>query len=105
MKIGIIRSGIFGSNAARLFVNASHQVAISNSRGLQSPPPLVSSIGANVTPMTVENAAKFGEVLLLAIPWRKRQELPLPELFAGKIVIEATNPYSLYLQSIESYNA
>jgi predicted dinucleotide-binding enzyme len=55
--------------------------------------------------MTVENAAKFGEVLLLAIPWRKRQELPLPELFAGNIVIEATNPYSLYLQSIESYNA
>jgi predicted dinucleotide-binding enzyme len=43
---------------------------------------------------TPEGAAKFGEVILLAIPWRKINELPSAELFAGKIVIDAMNPYS-----------
>jgi 8-hydroxy-5-deazaflavin:NADPH oxidoreductase len=94
MKIGIIGSGNIGATTARLFANAGHQVAISNSHSPESLTPLVSSIGANVTPMTVEETAKFGEVVLLAIPWRKRQELPSPELFEGKIVIDATNPYS-----------
>jgi 8-hydroxy-5-deazaflavin:NADPH oxidoreductase len=104
MKIGIIGSGNIGSNAAWLFVNAGHQVAASNSCAPQSLTSLVFSI-ANVISMTVEDAVKFGKVLLLAIPWRKRQELSLLRLFAGKIVIDATNPYSLYLQSIEFYTA
>ena len=35
------------------------------------------------------------DVILLALPWRRRKELsPLSELFTGKIVIDATNPYS-----------
>jgi predicted dinucleotide-binding enzyme len=33
-------------------------------------------------------------VVLLAIPWRKRHELPPSDLFKGKIVIDAMNPYS-----------
>ena len=46
--------------------------------------------------MTVEGAIAFGDVILLAIPWRKREELrSLPsEMFKNKIVIDATNPYS-----------
>jgi len=36
MKIGIIGSGNIGSATARLFANAGHQVAISNSHGPQS---------------------------------------------------------------------
>jgi predicted dinucleotide-binding enzyme len=33
MKIGIIGSGNIGGTAAKLFANAGHGVAISNSRG------------------------------------------------------------------------
>ena len=33
MKIGIIGAGHIGANAARLFVKAGYQVAISNSAG------------------------------------------------------------------------
>jgi 8-hydroxy-5-deazaflavin:NADPH oxidoreductase len=36
----------------------------------------------------------FAQVVLLAIPWRIRHELPPPDLFKGKIVIDATNPFS-----------
>ena len=69
MKIGIIGSGNIGGTAAKLFANAGHDVAISNSRGPESLTSIVNSIGANVTAKTVEDAIKF-EVILLAIPWR-----------------------------------
>jgi hypothetical protein len=95
MKIGIIGSGNIGATAAKLFANAGHEVAISNSRGPESLTSLINSIGANIKAKTVEDAIKFGEVILLAIPWRKRKELlPASKLFDGKIVIDAMNPYS-----------
>jgi 8-hydroxy-5-deazaflavin:NADPH oxidoreductase len=94
-KIGIIGSGNIGGTAAKLFAKAGYEVAISNSRGPESLTSLVNSIGSNVKATTIDDAIKFGDVILLALPWRKRQELlPLSELFTGKIVIDATNPYS-----------
>jgi predicted dinucleotide-binding enzyme len=94
VKIGIIGAGHIGGTAARRFAGAGHEVAVSNSRGPGSLATLVTSIGRNVRAETPEGAAKFGEVILLAIPWRKMDELPSAELFAGKIVIDAMNPYS-----------
>jgi predicted dinucleotide-binding enzyme len=95
MKIGIIGSGNIGGTAAKLFVKAGHEVAISNSRGPESLKSFVSSVGPNIVANTVEDAIKFGEVILLAIPWRKRQDLlSVSKLLDGKIVIDAINPYS-----------
>jgi predicted dinucleotide-binding enzyme len=94
MKIGIIGSGNIGGTAARLFVAAGHEVAISNSRGPESLESLVSSIGERARAATVEEAIAFGDVVLLALPWRDRQKLPPADRFAGKIVIDATNPYT-----------
>ena len=36
MKIGIIGAGHIGGNAARLFVEAGHEVAVANSRGAET---------------------------------------------------------------------
>ncbi|MFL6432427.1 MAG: NADPH-dependent F420 reductase [Nitrososphaeraceae archaeon] len=106
MKIGIIGSGNIGGTTARLFVNAGHVVAISNSRGPESLTSLVNSIGANIRAKKVEDAVKFGEVMLLAIPWRRRQELlSVSELFDGKIVIDAMNPYSENFEVIDLDNS
>src|SRR5438445_13277794 len=44
--------------------------------------------------MSTVEAVKFGEAILLALPYRKMDALPPGESFAGKIVIDATNPYS-----------
>jgi predicted dinucleotide-binding enzyme len=44
--------------------------------------------------MTIEESARFGELILLAVPWRKPEALPPPGLVNGKIVIDAMNPYS-----------
>jgi 8-hydroxy-5-deazaflavin:NADPH oxidoreductase len=77
MKIGIIGSGNIGATLANLFAKAGHKVEISNSRGLVSLKPLVKSIGSNnVNAANPEQAVRFGQAVILAIPWRKRHELP-----------------------------
>jgi hypothetical protein len=108
MKIGIIGSGNIGETTARLFVNAGHQIALSNSKAPQSLESLVTSIGPNsAKAMTVQEAIAFGDVVLLALPWRKREELrSLPsELLKNKIVIDATNPYSENFEVIDLGNS
>jgi predicted dinucleotide-binding enzyme len=93
MKIGIIGAGHIGGTLAVLLARAGHQVAVSNSRGPESLKSLVAEAGKNVQAMTVAEAAAFGEVVILAVPWRKPEALPPPHRVAGKIVIDAMNPY------------
>lgn len=94
MKIGIIGSGNIGATLARHFAKAGHQVGLSNSRGPASLDGLVKSIGPNACAMTAEEAAKFGEVVLLAVPWRTPEAWPKPDWVRGRIIIDAMNPYS-----------
>ncbi len=92
MDIGIIGSGSIGATAARLFAGAGHNVAISNSRGPESLRDLVSDIGENASAASVDEAADFGEVVLVAIPFFAYEALPADRL-SGKIVVDATNYY------------
>lgn len=90
----------------RLFAKAGHEVAISNSRGPESLKSFVSSVGPNIRANPVEDAIKFGEVILLAIPWRRRQDLlSVSKLLDGKIVIDAMNPYSENFEVIDLGNS
>jgi 8-hydroxy-5-deazaflavin:NADPH oxidoreductase len=93
MKIGIIGAGKIGATVAQLFVTAGHEIAISNSRGPDSLRPLVQELGAKAKAASVDEAATFGEVVLLAVPWHREDALPPPEHLRGKIVIDAMNPY------------
>ncbi len=92
MNIGIIGSGNIGATAARLFAGAGHNVAISNSRGPESLRDLVSDIGENASAASVNDAADFGEVVLVAIPFFAYESLPADRL-EGKIVVDANNYY------------
>lgn len=93
MKIGIVGAGHIGGTLAGLLVKAGHEVAVSNSRGPESLKPLVTRLGKNARAVTVQDAAAFGEMVILAVPWRKPEALPPPHLVAGKIVVDAMNPY------------
>ena len=93
MRIGIVGAGMIGGTAARLFVRAGHEVAVSNSRGPETLRGLVDELGPGAHAMTVEDAARFGDVVLLAIPWRTPEALPPAEAVRGRIVIDAMNPY------------
>jgi hypothetical protein len=92
MKIGIIGSGNIGATAARLFVRAGHEVALSNSRGGEGLEALVAELAPKAKAMTIEDAANFGDVVLIAIPFGKFSALPA-DAFKGKIVIDAGNYY------------
>lgn len=92
-KIGIIGAGMIGATAARLFVDAGHDVAVSNSRGPASLAPLVKELGPKAHAMSVAEAARWADVVLLAVPWRSPDALPPADAVDGKIVIDAMNPY------------
>ena len=92
MRIGILGSGQIGGTAARLFSEAGHAVALAHRGAPESLRAQVAALGPRARAATVEEAIDFGEVILLAIPWRSRGELPADRL-RGKIVIDATNPY------------
>ena|ERR1700682_5918050 len=92
MKIGIVGSGNIGANAARLFVRTGHEVALSNSRGGQGLEDLVKELGAKAQATTIEEAARFGDVVLVAIPFGRFSALPA-DAFKGKVVIDAGNYY------------
>jgi len=94
VRIGIIGAGHIGGTVATLFAKAGHEVALSNSRGPASLASLVTSIGRSARADSTEGAAKFGDPILLAIPWRRKDELPPGDVFAGKIAIDAMNAYS-----------
>lgn len=92
MNIGIIGSGMIGGTAARLFARHGHAVAIAHRRGPASLAGLVAEIGPQASALTVDEAAAFGEVVLLAIPLREYQTIPAAPL-AGKVAIDAMNYY------------
>ncbi|OQW30599.1 MAG: NADP oxidoreductase [Nitrospira sp. SG-bin1] len=92
MKIGIVGSGNIGSTAARLFIEAGHDVAVSNSRGPDTLRALIVELGVRARALTVNEAARFGDVVLIAIPFGKYKDLPA-EALTGKIVIDAGNYY------------
>lgn len=91
MRIGIIGSGRIGAAVARLAVAAGHDVAIANSRGPESLTALAALGDARAE--TVEHAARLGEVVVVAIPFRAAVELA-PDPFAGRIVVDANNYFA-----------
>lgn len=92
MKIGVIGAGHIGGTAAKLFVDAGHEIAIANSRGPETLKDLVGELGERATAVTVEEAANFSDTVFVSIPFGKYKDLPA-DAFAGKIVIDSNNYY------------
>jgi predicted dinucleotide-binding enzyme len=92
-RIGIIGAGMIGATAAKLFVGAGHEVTVSNSRGPDSLKELLHQLGPKAHAASVEDAARWADIVLLAVPWRSPEALPPADAVKGKIVIDAMNPY------------
>src|SRR4051794_2848663 len=92
MRIGVIGSGHIGATAARLFVDAGHEVAIANSRGPETLTGLVDDLGEHARAATVDQATGFGDLVLVAIPLHAYRELPAASLH-GTVVVDANNYY------------
>ena len=94
MKIGIIGTGQIGGTLTRRLTELGHEVYIANSRGPGSLSDLARETGAK--PLTVREAAKAGEVVVVTIPEGKIPDLPR-DLFAGVpddvVLIDTGNYY------------
>jgi predicted dinucleotide-binding enzyme len=92
MRIGIIGTGKIGGTVARHFARAGHEVAVSNSRGPDTLRDLVEELGERAQATTAEDAARFGDVVVVSVPFGRYRELPT-EGVVGKIVIDTNNYY------------
>nr|WP_277988932.1 NADPH-dependent F420 reductase [Ktedonosporobacter rubrisoli] len=93
MNIGIVGAGRIGSSVAKLFAQAGHHVVVSHSGDPQALAPVVAEVGHGVEARTSGEAVTFGDIVVLAIPWSRRHDLPNSQLFANRIVIDAINPF------------
>ena len=93
MNIGIIGAGNIGGNLTRRFQELGHKVFVANSRGPESLSDLAAETGA--TPVTVGEAARSGDVVIVTIPMKNIPDLPR-DLFAGvsdEVVVVDTGNY------------
>jgi predicted dinucleotide-binding enzyme len=94
MKIGIIGSGRIGGTVGTLWARAGHEVMFA-ARHPQALDALVARAGDKASRGTPEEAARFGEVVLIAVPFKELPELgrTLSTLLRGKVALETANPY------------
>ena len=94
MKIGIIGAGEIGGSLTRRLTALGHEVSVANSRGPESLVDLAAETGAK--PVSVAEAARSGEVVVVTIPEKNIQNLP-PDLFAATpdsvVVVDTGNYY------------
>jgi 8-hydroxy-5-deazaflavin:NADPH oxidoreductase len=94
MKVGIIGAGHIGGGIARQLAGAGHEVLLSFSRDPQSLAALVAQIGPSATAGSPAEAAGFGEVVVISVPWNTLpQAIEQAGSLAGKIVIDTTNQF------------
>jgi 8-hydroxy-5-deazaflavin:NADPH oxidoreductase len=91
-RIGLIGAGHIGGTLARLFVQAGHQVAVSNSRGPQTLVDLVHELGEAAIAATPTEAAAFGDVVVVSVPLKNYKDVPAVGL-RDKVVIDTNNYY------------
>lgn len=96
MKIGIIGAGNIGSSLAQVWSAKGHEVVIGvrdpNSPKAQQ---ALANLGSGGRAVSLPEAAAFGEVLAIALPWNAvRESLAAMGDLRGKIIIDATNRFN-----------
>jgi hypothetical protein len=94
LKIGVIGSGQIGGTLGRLWVAAGHEVLLS-SRHPDELKGLAAALGPRARVGTPREAALFGEVVLVSVPYGALPQVgrDLKAELAGKIVLDTCNPY------------
>ncbi len=94
LKIGIIGAGRIGGTLASLWAKAGHEVLVS-SRHPDQLTGLVRSLGPRARAGTPREAALFGDVVLISVPYGALPQVgrDLRTELSGKIVLDTGNPY------------
>jgi 8-hydroxy-5-deazaflavin:NADPH oxidoreductase len=93
LKIGVVGSGRIGGTLGGVWAKAGHEVMFS-SRNIEHDRKLAASLGPNARAGTPREAAAFGDVVLIAVPYRALPEVgkDIGDLIKGKVVIDPNNP-------------
>jgi 8-hydroxy-5-deazaflavin:NADPH oxidoreductase len=94
IKIGIIGTGNIGGALATHWAKAGHELLIS-SRHPEELKDLAKSLGPKVRVGTPREAAQFGDVILLSVPYKATPDIgrDLANELKGKILLDTGNPY------------
>src|SRR5690242_14116551 len=94
LKIGIIGSGKQGGTLGKLWAKAGHQVFFS-SRHPEDLKALVAEAGPNARAGLPQEAAAFGDIVFIAVPYAALPQVgkDYAAQLKGKIVIDCSNPY------------
>lgn len=94
LKIGIIGTGKIGGALARHWADAGHHLIIS-SRHPERLEALARELGPRVRTGTPAEAAEFGEVVLVSVPYGAMPQIgrDYAGLMRGKVVLDTGNPF------------
>jgi len=94
MKIGIIGTGDIGGALARHWAAAGHELVIS-SRHPEQLAGLAKELGPRVKTGTPREAAAFGDVVLVSVPYHATAQVgrDFAAELKGKVVLDTGNPY------------
>ncbi len=94
LRIGLIGSGRVGSALGTTWAKVGHTVMFS-SLDLEADKKLAASVGHGARAGTSKEAAAFGEVLLISVPYHALPAVgkELGDLLKGKVVIDTSNPF------------
>ncbi|WP_018233848.1 NADPH-dependent F420 reductase [Thioalkalivibrio thiocyanodenitrificans] len=93
-RIGIVGSGRVGGTLGAVWVGAGHEVMFS-SRHVENDRALAARLGRGARAGTPREAAAFGEVLMISVPYHALPDVgqALEDLLDGRVVIDTCNPF------------
>ena len=93
LKIGIVGSGRIGGTLGALWLKAGHEIMFS-SLDLAHDKALAARLGGKARAGSSRQAAAFGEVVLIAVPYSALPQLgrELAAAIKGRVVIDTCNP-------------
>jgi predicted dinucleotide-binding enzyme len=93
-KIGIVGSGQVGGAIGAVWVKAGHEVMFS-SRNIENDRALAARLGGGARAGTPREAAAFGEVVMISVPYGALPDVgkDVGDLIKGKVVIDTCNPF------------
>ncbi|MDX6689974.1 MAG: 8-hydroxy-5-deazaflavin:NADPH oxidoreductase [Solirubrobacteraceae bacterium] len=90
LRLGIVGAGKLGTTIARRAIAAGYDVAMSGSGPVDDIALTVEVLAPGARAVTTEAVPGQADIIVLAVPTHRFRELPR-DIFAGKILIDATN--------------
>jgi predicted dinucleotide-binding enzyme len=88
--LGIVGAGKLGTTIARAAIEAGYDVAISGSGEVDAIALTVDVLAPGARAATTDEVVRCADIVVLAVPTHRFRELR-PDLFAGKILVDAMN--------------